>query len=1315
MTHPNQKLLPLTCLAALFVCSGGSVSVAADRYIETQLAAGTAPGDLQLGVSYTLWIPDGVERLRGIIVHQHGCGTGACKGGETAAYDLHWQALARKWDCALLGPSYQQQDGQNCRLWCDPRNGSQRTFLRAIDEFAAKAGHPELKTVPWCLWGHSGGGFWASLMQTLYAERIVAIWFRSGTAFATWEKGEIPKPEIPESAYQIPMMCNPGGKENGDTRFNGAWTGTLAMFRAYRAKRAPIGFAPDPRTSHECGDSRYLAIPFFDACLAMRLPDKGAKDQKLKPVDMKQAWLATLLSDTAVPADAYTGSATEAVWLPNERVARAWMEYVKTGAVSDTSPPPAPARVRVARKDDGSREITWSAVADFESGIQGFIVRRDGSEIGRVPEKPAGRFGRPLFQPMSYHDTPERPLPEMRFVDRTAKPDATHQYDVLAVNSVALRSEPSAAARHLWSNTRLVGSPEPPPPYTVQKTFTKIAWKLPLYVAPEPGTDKLWVVQQGGGSIGPSRILRIKNEPDTDQTEPLFQLDGRLIYGLTFHPQFETTGHVFLFTNGPTEAPERMNRVSRYTVSRQPPFAWDARSEKTIIEWRSMGHDGGDLAFGRDGMLYITAGDGTSDSDTWNSGQDMDNLLATLIRIDVEHPAADRPYAVPPDNPFVNLAGARPEIWAYGFRNPWRMAVDPRNGDIWVGNNGQDLWETAYLVRRGDNFGWSVYEGNHPFYPHRKRGPTPIVPPTIEHHHSEFRSLTGGVVYYGDKLPALNGTYVYGDYSTGKIWGARHRDGRLVWNEELADTALQIAAFRVDQRGELLVVDIGGGIYRLVPRPAESPLAPFPSRLSETGLFDSVREHRVHPGLLPYTVNAPGWADGASAVRFIGLPGETKMAYRASRGWEFPDGAAIVQTLSLHTQPGSASARRIETRVLLKQDGQWAGYSYRWNDEQNDAMLVGKAGADIEVDIRDSSPAGSVRRQAWHIPSRAECLACHSRAANFVLGPSEPQMNCTTESGGRESQLAVFARLGVLDEWPPKPTKPPEKPPRHAGKLVNPYDESADLDQRARSYLHANCSVCHVEAGGGNAQIEFEFSRPRDEMNLFSARPQHDTFGIPNAMLVAPGDPDRSVLLHRVSRRGRGQMPPLVTAQVDEQAVKLFREWIRQMKPDLPFVRAWTMDDLLPDLERLGAGRSLAAGKSVFQAVGCAQCHRFAGEGGTVGPDLTGVTKRLGKRAILESLIDPSKVVADEYAAYVIESANGTLVTGRIEREDGRELLVRTGSGSDDVVRIAKSDVADRRKSPISNMPVGILHVLEKEQILDLLAYLLHNANEADR
>ncbi len=419
---------------------------ASGKYYEVTYPPSEKPGELVIGVTFTVWIPEGVSKIRGVIVHQHGCGTGACQGGATAAYDLHWQALAKKWDCALLGPSYHQQDKQNCRLWCDPRNGSAKTFLRALHDLAEKAKHPELEHAPWCLWGHSGGAFWSSLMQTEFPQRIVAIWFRSGTAFSAWQAGEIPPPKIPQAAYQIPMMLNPGAKENGDRRFQSAWTGSLAMFRAYRAQGALIGFAPDPKTSHECGESRYLAIPFFDACLALRLPEVGATNPtQLKPIDPKTGWLAPLLGQRAVPAAQFTGTIAESVWLPNEAVASAWAQYVQTGTIDDRTPPPAPYHVRALRQSPNRVLLTWQADADFDSGLRGFRIERDGQQIAELPEKPSKSPGRPLFQGLSYHDTPNPPLAEMKFLDTSVPPDKVPTYRIIAVNSLGLVSPPSQA------------------------------------------------------------------------------------------------------------------------------------------------------------------------------------------------------------------------------------------------------------------------------------------------------------------------------------------------------------------------------------------------------------------------------------------------------------------------------------------------------------------------------------------------------------------------------------------------------------------------------------------------------------------------------------------------------------------------------------------------------------------------------------------------------------------------------------------------------------------------------------------------------
>lgn len=396
-------------------------------YHEVAYPPSARPGELVFGVTYTLWVPRGADAIRGVIVHQHGCGSGACKGGATAAYDLHWQALARKWNCALLGPSYAQEDGQNCRLWCDPRNGSEKTFLRALKDLSEKAGRPEIATAPWCLWGHSGGGVWSSIMTGLHPERVVGAWLRSGTAFGT-ERVELPRPERAAEVFRVPIVANPGFKEKGDARFNGAWTGSVAMVKAFRAEGAPIAFAPDPRTGHECGDSRYLAIRWFDACLDLRLP--GTPGAPLRPIDLAAGRLPPAVDGL------------DAGWLP-AAAADAWGEYVKTGWVGDASPPPAPTAVALRTSADGPPELVWEAEADLESGLMGFLIQADGREIGRVPAKPAGKFGKPLFQAMSYHDTPEKPLPAMRYL---LPGPIGGELRVVALNGAGLASAPSAPA-----------------------------------------------------------------------------------------------------------------------------------------------------------------------------------------------------------------------------------------------------------------------------------------------------------------------------------------------------------------------------------------------------------------------------------------------------------------------------------------------------------------------------------------------------------------------------------------------------------------------------------------------------------------------------------------------------------------------------------------------------------------------------------------------------------------------------------------------------------------------------------------------------
>ncbi|HZN34315.1 MAG TPA: PQQ-dependent sugar dehydrogenase, partial [Pirellulaceae bacterium] len=359
------------------------------------------------------------------------------------------------------------------------------------------------------------------------------------------------------------------------------------------------------------------------------------------------------------------------------------------------------------------------------------------------------------------------------------------------------------------TTSKVVGSPDPPLPYRPVRAFPQLKLTYPIALDRVPGTDTLLIIAQGR-SYGATTIYKIQDDPAVTTAEPLLETPaGGTAYGICFHPKFAENGYLYIGWNGSLNKAPKKTYATRYTFDREKRTI-DAASELHIISWESDGHNGGDVEFGTDGMFYITSGDGTSDSDTNLRGQDLTKHTAKLLRIDVDHPADGRQYSVPPDNPFVGQKDFVPEAWAYGFRNPWRLAVDPTTGHIWVGNNGQDIWEQIFFVRKADNFGWSVYEGSHPFYLNRTMGPQPLALPAAEHHHNVARSLTGGVVYYGKRLPELVGAYIYGDHSTGRVWAMKHDGQKVEWHKLLCDTTFNITGFGLDSHGELLVADHRG-------------------------------------------------------------------------------------------------------------------------------------------------------------------------------------------------------------------------------------------------------------------------------------------------------------------------------------------------------------------------------------------------------------------------------------------------------------------------------------------------------------------------
>jgi uncharacterized repeat protein (TIGR03806 family) len=708
-----------------------------------------------------------------------------------------------------------------------------------------------------------------------------------------------------------------------------------------------------------------------------------------------------------------------------------------------------------------------------------------------------------------------------------------------------------------WTTSKVKGSPEPPAPYRTEVAFPKLKFSEPLDLATVPGGNRLLVAERKG------QIFSFVNDPKTAEPDLILDLK-KTVYGITVHPDFAKNGYLYVtYIADDSKETDTGSRLARFTVSRDNPPQCDPKSEKIIFEWPNGGHNGGCLKFGPDGFLYIGTGDGSGIADGRDTGQDLSDVLAAILRIDVDHPDADKSYGIPKDNPFVSMRNARPEVWAYGLRQPWRYSFDKKTGDLWCGEVGQDLWEMVYLIQKGGNYGWSVMEGTHPFRPDRKRGPTPILPPVVEHPHSDFRSLIGGYVYRGSRLPELVGTYIYGDFDTGRIWGLRHDGKKVTWHKELTKTNLRVVTFGQDEAGEIYHVDfVSGQIHRLIAAPAVANAAPFPGKLSDTGLFESTKDLKPTPGLIPYSVNAQLWSDGATKERYLAIPGDGKIEYNAveypqpspgaPRGWKFPDGTVMVKTFFMEMEKGNpASRKRLETRLLHFEkfggteeygDQYWRGYTYIWNDEGTDAFLCDAGGLDRPLTIKDKDAPGGERKQTWRFPSRAECTLCHTMPAKYTLGVNTLQMNKDHDygNGNVANQLRTLEHLGLF-------TRPLPEAPENLPHLVDYENEKLDLTARARSYLHANCAHCHIKWGGGNAEFQLLATLDLKDTAAINTKPGQGTFDLRDPRVIVPGDPDRSLVAYRMAKLGLGRMPHVASTVVDEKGVRLIRDWIKQL------------------------------------------------------------------------------------------------------------------------------------------------------------------------
>jgi len=344
-----------------------------------------------------------------------------------------------------------------------------------------------------------------------------------------------------------------------------------------------------------------------------------------------------------------------------------------------------------------------------------------------------------------------------------------------------------------------------PPPAVTLEPIISGGLRHPLYVTHAgDGSGRLFVVEQPG-RIRIVQQGRMLGTPFLDLTEEVRYGGEQGLLGLAFHPSYKTNGR---FVVNYTRRSDGATVVAEFRASDNPDVARKTEKQLLVIAQPYANHNGGMVEFGPDGFLYIALGDGGSGGDPGNRGQNTHELLGKLLRIDVDRGA---PYAIPKDNPFVS-GGGRPEIFAYGLRNPWRFSFDRQTGELWAADVGQNAWEEIDIVRRGGNYGWRVMEGTHCFRPRDGCARDGLVQPVAEYGHEKDRcSITGGYVYRGARLPALRGAYLYGDYCSGEIFVLVNGT-----QQELLETGLQISSFGQDQEGELYVVDHGGTIHRIV-------------------------------------------------------------------------------------------------------------------------------------------------------------------------------------------------------------------------------------------------------------------------------------------------------------------------------------------------------------------------------------------------------------------------------------------------------------------------------------------------------------------
>jgi len=686
----------------------------------------------------------------------------------------------------------------------------------------------------------------------------------------------------------------------------------------------------------------------------------------------------------------------------------------------------------------------------------------------------------------------------------------------------------------------------------------------PTAMLQHPVSKSWYLVEQAG------RILRFADDENTTAVDVVLDIRSKVMSGfepgmlnLDFDPNNPDYAYVYYntcasqsttvggFTCSDGNAVANIyTTVARFHLDGSGSF--ETQSERIIVEQQRplSEHNGGGARFGPDGFLYVAMGDG-GDLTQAAFAQNLSSLLGKVLRLAVNNSlgqpfqGSDPPYAIPPTNPFYTDVSSRGEIYALGFRNPWRFDFDsdalfantPR---LWVGDVGLITAEEIDYVEPGKNYGWPHMEGTFcrpatPTYtvldPANCNPMAEWTPPAYSYRQAMGVSVTGGFVYQGSAIPSLQGWFVFADFSLGTLHAIR-RTGGTYERKWLFDANTLVPAFGRSATGELFFVSWWeGDIYKLVP--VDSSQSMPPSKLSQTGCVDPSSPKNPAAGGIPYNLNVPFFSEeGVYKSRWMYLPAGTKLTeYDTTGSLIFQPGSVIVKNFDI-------GSRRIETRLLYRHaDGEWSGWSYEWLEDQSDALLV-RHHKDVTI--------GSVN---WSYPDNGECIHCHTYPAGRVLGPHIEQLNRLTYFPDRDvwaNWIESMKHVDLIDRYSlgantivalPDASQLPALP--------RVDDESKPIGDRVRAYLYSNCSYCHRPAGGGRGDFSLLYQDVfAPGKGICNRPPSTGTYDIANAKVVTPGSLDRSVLYRRLSETTLPYRMHPYRSSVDSAGVALIRKWL---------------------------------------------------------------------------------------------------------------------------------------------------------------------------